>query len=261
MIDKSVISNKSSRMAQYREHLDKMLILLTDKYQLPEISGAPKQIAWAKDIRIKFVEQLDKQISSVPSSIISTVKSQILSQTESRWWIDRKDMSFEEHLIYAKTVCSISDFQENKLSPKQPNITIVDCQADDCVSVHCPVSASPILQKYDFVEKSGVWVREVCYTDVAREGVVNALCLALLQAGHTAKVLPHAEPEVIHDGTLRFVDGRLCVIARSEVVFKAASRIGQRQVFLDGCDKSTIMTFVQNYDVDVSEDVREAFGL
>lgn len=65
---------------------------------LPELTGTPKQIAWAESIRYKYYEFILDYISKCPDSedkesAITTVTNalKLESATKSSWWIDNRD--------------------------------------------------------------------------------------------------------------------------------------------------------------------------
>ena len=264
MIENAVIKTdgKAARIAKYREHLDKMSILLGDKYNLPEISGAIKQIAWAKDIRTKFAEALDRQREHLNPDTLLAVQNYIFCETSARWWIDRKDVSFEEHLIYAKTLGKVAENEVGKPVLSKSEVIVIDSsQSDKIVVSFVPSSAFPILQSRGFSPSvSGEWVNEISVSDNARCGVVDSLCLSLLQSGYAARVISPPAPPVLHDGKLLVVNGRLCVEAKTEAVYKAAARIGVRFVCVDGANRDDLRQFLDNYDVEVSESARGVVG-
>lgn len=255
-------SSKSEKFRKYREHLDQQIILLGDKYNLPKLSGADKQIAWATDIRIRFVESLDKHRSTMPEQAVNSVRAQILSQTESRWWIDRREQSYEDMLSFAQTV-SLVDVSGNVLPryEKQTDVVFINAEAEQIVvSYFEPETISAIMLRYQFALSDGKWLREIPLNDSTRQGTLDALCLALLSSGFTARVTHPPKPEPVRDGFLRVVDGRLCVEAKTEAVYKAASRLGKRLVWLDGVEKSEIQKFISTYDIGVSDDVLAKIG-
>ena len=264
MIENTVIMNggKAARIAKYREHLDKMSILLEDKYDLPEISGAVKQIAWAKDIRTKFVESLDKQRNNISRDTLDAVRTHIFGETSARWWIDRKDVSFEEHILYAKTLGKVVEHRESKpvRSDASP-IVVIDCTDSDKVVVSNTCPAAPaVLERFGFHRDGSVWIRDVSISANERAGLVDSLCLSLLQNGCAARVVVPPVPAPVYDGVLTVVNGRLCVEARTEAVYKAASRFGCRRVYVDKNRLDELAVFLKNYDVFVSDDAREVLN-
>lgn len=255
-------SSKSEKFRKYREHLDRQIILLGDKYDLPKLSGADKQIAWATDIRIRFVESLDKNRNSLSEPVFCAVRSQILTQTESRWWIDRREQAYEDMLSFANTV-SLVDSSGDVLPRYEKPSDVVFINAESeliVVSYFEPAAISAIMLRHSFTLTDGRWMRSIEMADVSRQGVIDALCLSLLAGGFTAKVANPPKPEPVRDGVLRIVDGRLCVEAKTEAVYKAASRLGKRLIWLDGVDKSEIQKFVSLYDIGITDDARVKLG-
>lgn len=269
MIENTVITDdgKAARLAKYRDHLNKMAILLGDKYNLPLLSGAVKQVAWAQDIRTKFAEALDRQRQNLTPETMEAVNRYIFGETSARWWIDRKDVSFEEHLIYAKTLGRVSENRPAAAPAVAPSVPVpvgvvtIDCANTERVMVcGVPAAAAGILSRFGFSESGAEWKRDISVSDNSRSGVVDGLCLALLQAGYTARIVSAPPAPVIRDGLLTVVSGRLCVEARTEPVYKAAARLGCRRVFVDSAKRSELSAFLQNYDIEVSPEAREVLG-
>jgi hypothetical protein len=249
-------------LIKYREHLDKQIILLSDKYQLPKITGVGKQIPWAIDIRIKFIEAYDKRKSGLSPDTSHSFLEMVNSHVESRWWIDHKEMSFED-IITELRVDTKSDnkiqttFVDNNKSDIADSI-IIDTQDDRVLIVRSKKSddVTLILEKYKFVFEVGgcEWIRNVSITDPERVGVVESLSLSLLQNGFTLRVITRPPPEIIHDGTISVVNNRLCIIARTEPVYKAASRLGSRIVWIDRKYVDELKDIIEKYDVDCTQE-------
>lgn len=265
----SVISNHDkenhTKLIKYREHLDKQIILLSDRYQLPEITGIGKQIPWATDIRIKFVETYDKRKSTLSSDISYLILKGLMKYVEGRWWIDHKDLPFDklmsELLINDKLPDDIINNNCNNIKKIDNNSIIIDTQNDAILKIYTDNSDETvsILEKYLFVFEGdpGEWVQNISITDPERVGVVESLSLSLLQNGHTLRVLTRPPPEVVHDGTISIVDNKLCIIARTEPVYKAVSRFGERIIWIDreGVDK--LKEVMKKYDIDCSQAARK----
>ena len=73
--------------------------------ELPALTGTPKQVTWAEDIRreklAKVAEEMTKFISSAPAdtpaetleetnSVLQTAYNRLAEQTSARWWIDAR---------------------------------------------------------------------------------------------------------------------------------------------------------------------------
>ena len=273
----NTVNQKSENFRRYREYLDKQIILLTEKYHLPDINGAEKQIPWANDVRIKFVIQFDKHFAELPGDVCAAVQKTVLAQTSARWWIDHKDASYDEMLRLASVLGSISQqvipgcesaapVQSKPAVLKAPvvDMVIIDTQDVDKITVQYsrPEKLSEVLTPREFVfdSGSGVWVKTIEQTDNARTGVVESICLSFLSRGYAARVIAPPEPPVKHDGYLECINGRLCVVANTEPVYKAAARLGSRLIWFEGVDVSDIRGFVKAYDIEVSEAAQELIG-
>ncbi len=79
---------------------------------LPELSGSAKQISWAENIRTKIIGQLEEMISTGRQHLVATgadearlaaadeagkkARAWLKSQSESRWWIDRRNADMRQ---------------------------------------------------------------------------------------------------------------------------------------------------------------------
>ncbi len=264
MSDKGSVLSKDLRIAQYRERLDQLGAVLKNKYNLFPMTGAVKQISWATDIRTKFLEEYDKHRGELTSDICNAVMSNILTNTESRWWIDRKDMKYEEFISFAKTTSHIKDGHEIDL----PNC-IVDCiQIDVCDTSKIIIygkyfdGLNNIITEYKFIfdKDRNYWFRDICVDDNARTGVIESLCLTLLGNGYKIQVLSPNTKDDRHDGILKIFNDRLCVETCTDAIYKVASSIGMRVVYLDKCKKSDIQSFIDSYDIICTNSAKNFIG-
>lgn len=78
---------------------------------LPALVGTEKQIAWAEQIRAKAAssllpirEMIDarRDLEPTQANVIITVIDNALAQTDSRYWIDNRDASFDGRWIKAQ---------------------------------------------------------------------------------------------------------------------------------------------------------------
>ena len=253
-----------SRMAQYRKHLDQLNAALKEKYSLPDIIGAEKQIAWATDIRTKFLDAFDRQRREIDPAIVNAVLSGILPQTESRWWIDHKDLSCAEYLIIAKTMAHIiTNEPVQEIRGISDDIITVDDSDPEKIFVSCAASIIPknIMKQYGFVpDGSGTWVRQMLVEDNARVGVVESLCLTLLQNGFKMQILTPRKPSAPHDGEIKLINGELCIEASTEEIYRAAAHIGKRIIWLEGCAPKDIQTLIDSYDIVCSPEAAAFLG-
>ena len=68
----------------YKESKKNELLKSVEKYNLPELTGSEKQIAWAEDIRAKLVSKVSK-----PTEKLLELVS---DKTAAKWWIDNRDI-------------------------------------------------------------------------------------------------------------------------------------------------------------------------
>lgn len=253
---------------QYRKYLDDKANIFKLKYNLPEIDGSPKQQAWAQDVRTKFIDQFEKQETKFSPEIISGIHKHILIQTSAKWWIDKKEVSLDDQILYVKTLCEIQQKQQQQQQPtptttvdsrKDENVIVIDCQNKDKITITSnKKDAEYIFKHYEFTTTGdNTWEKSCSIDDNERNGIVDGLCLTLLKGEFTTKVLPYKPPEKPHDGKIFVHNGKLCVETRTEAVYKAASRLGRRYVYLDLDNKNEILSFIQNYDVVVTNDAKK----
>ncbi len=247
------ITLKALRMAQYRERLDKLNLLLKNKYNLSDMEGAAKQISWATDIRTKFLEEFDKQYDDLDQDVRDSIIERVLSHTESRWWIDRKDAKYSDFMIFAKTLLNV---KTNKITDSS-NVIDDSILIDTCHNTRITISSnllgdlSDIMNQYKFTlnQNDKCWFRDIPVEDNARVGIVESLCLTLLANGYKIQVISSKPKDIKHDGILKMIGDMLCIEARTEAVYKTASSIGARLVYLKDCNKSDIQLLINSYDV------------
>jgi len=261
------IQDPKTKLAQFREHLDKQIILLTDKYQLPDIIGVGKQVPWAVDIRIKLLEIYDKRQSSLSGEESKRVFSQIFSHTEGRWWIDHKDFNFDQllnEIFPSKQITTMKDASDQIPLIIDNYLIVIDTQDDNCLKVQSTnIDKLPLLMENYGFSNSGVeneWIKNISFDDKERVGIVEALSLSLLQGGFTLKISARQPPKLIHDGTLTMIEGKLCMVARTEPVYKAASRLGSRIVWIDDRLIDKLKILIKNYDIECTPDTIICLG-
>ena len=74
---------------------------------LPELTGSPKQIAWAISLRAERIAALDNMLSKVTSMSADAAakwqqcRESVLAQAESRYWIDSRDIGLMQIMAAA----------------------------------------------------------------------------------------------------------------------------------------------------------------
>ncbi|MDD3972636.1 MAG: hypothetical protein PHC31_12090 [Clostridia bacterium] len=249
--------NNSIKLTQYREYLDKQIILLTDRYQLPIIAGVGKQVQYAIDIRIKLITLFDKHKLEIEDEVVRDIFAKIFSHTESRWWIDHKSMTYETML---KSVKSSMSCNENNLIIH--NKIVINTESDDYIFINYSndEQISLILERYKFSFYDGVWKYNLSINDAQRVGVIESLSLSLLQKGYIIQIVAKDPPKIIHDGYVCIINNKLCGIARTEPIYRAFSNIGMRRVWIDDKDIPSLRDIFEKYDVEYGEDVIEYMG-
>ena len=236
----------------YREYLDKLAAVLETKYHLPALVGSPKQIEFAKDIRIKFLDRFDREKEKLSADERERIESEIVTKTMSRWWIDNKDASAKELLS-----------GQNKQLTAGDGVVMIDTRNPETVRITGPkpFELAGILNEKEFTLHDGIWIRRIAKNDAGRTPVVESIAVALLAKGFTAKILAAEEEQrETGDGTLRIIAGKLCLETAKEHIYKAAVRIGRRRVWLDAADKAEIRKLVKDYDVTVTKEAQKVLG-
>ena len=96
----------AARKAAEREAENQAAAEAAKEQALPELTGSPKQIAWAETIRQKYIAAIDQKIEEIKSSKLRRVaenrsemlgeaqgfREWLLTHTDSRFWIDNRDI-------------------------------------------------------------------------------------------------------------------------------------------------------------------------
>jgi hypothetical protein len=263
------ILDHNLKLARFREHLDKQIILLTDKYQLPAMNGIGKQIPWATDIRIKLLEVFDKRQPTLSTEESEKIFSHIFTKNESRWWIDHKDFNLDQLVIevlshnVGNKIKELESIGPNSLVDNKYSV-IIDTKNTNFLKVLSDNEdkLSLIMNSYDFKrdESNNYWIKYISLGDPERVGIVEALSLTLLQNNFTLRIVSHPLPEVIHDGTLTIINNQLCIIARTEPVYKMFSRLGNRRIWIDNKSIDKLKNLIKNYDIDCTPEALKFIG-
>lgn len=71
------------------------------EYELPALTGSPKQIAWAEKIRMQFINTiLDKKLKLAGSPALEIIKS----VTRAAYWIDHRNQYYMDWLKDTKAL-------------------------------------------------------------------------------------------------------------------------------------------------------------
>ena len=83
----------------YKAAIEKETTELENKYNLPELTGSEKQVAWAKKIRAnmykKFEEDFQGHFGDADPRL-DNFKAWMKEKTEAKWFIDHRDESTRE---------------------------------------------------------------------------------------------------------------------------------------------------------------------
>lgn len=64
------------------------------RHNLPPLTGTPRQIEWAENIRERLLRGLDRQIRTAPtparSASFESTRAWLLTRTAASWWIDNR---------------------------------------------------------------------------------------------------------------------------------------------------------------------------
>lgn len=85
--------------AKKREEEAKKAIEKSNEMKLPELVGSEKQVKWALQIRVKAIEEMEKQLEAVndPQTkfLMKLGFEDILkNETKASWWIDNRGYGF-----------------------------------------------------------------------------------------------------------------------------------------------------------------------
>lgn len=120
---------KSKEIAAKNEETKKE----AEEMELPELSGSPKQVAWANTIRVEFIKKFSEKITQTISkgkkfvrivesgeyvtfklSDLQEIEKILMSKAEARFWIDHRNYTL---LMYVKE--AYNELQEIKSIPEE----------------------------------------------------------------------------------------------------------------------------------------------
>lgn len=276
-INSNEVSNTGNREA-FIEHIKREGVRLTSLYGLSPIgSGSPKQVAFAEDVRTKFLIDFEKRSLSLSDADRESISREWLSHLDARFWLDNKDRAKQFFKGNGGAVFVQSAIPVSAPAPVQmaapvqaaapaslPGFSFVvfDCSDGEIlrVSFSAGCDVSEILKQFKFTPLNPFeWVYMLSSDSVNRPRLIEDVTREIIHKGFPFKQIPFAPPEKPHDGYLRMVDGKLCIDCMSTAVFRAFSHIGYQRVFLDKADKEQIKDLLKQYDVSVSADV-SGFG-
>lgn len=91
----------------YKHRIERRDYFLAPLGELPELTGSPKQIEWAVEIRegalVEFEYWLPSQVKDL--EIQSAVRSHLLARTYAGWWIERREL--RPHHLIRQTIIAI----------------------------------------------------------------------------------------------------------------------------------------------------------
>ena len=115
---------------EQRRKEEQAVLSRAEEYGLPELSGSPKQIAWAMGLRDDLIKRFEElvekdrglmQETGTPEEIakfeqnVLSLRTFFVSQTESRFWIDCREKRVES--VVTEALRSIRDKEKNE-SPR-----------------------------------------------------------------------------------------------------------------------------------------------
>lgn len=263
------------------------------KYNLPDISAiSESQQNFARDIRTKCIIQYETFKNQIPEESKTAFKKDLENEISAQFWIDKSGFSgielltgyLEDDLISElkklkkenkkariqkeKTEESvIKEHQEtvNKLKIKYSSEEIkavVDNSNDLKIKVTLSVDTdkfSEIFDKYGFNKCGDSWIRDIQINDIERKGVSSGIAMALLQSNVIVKVISEKPKQEWHDGILSMKNGRICLSAKTEAVYKAFSKLGYREIYFNESDIAKLKEAIPKYDVIVDDSLQEKF--
>lgn len=91
-----VLSVTKQRKRKNTKKPTKLQKVEAEKEGLPELKGSEKQVAWAMTLRQRMFDDIAKLIEKTPvqsQKMARDFKTWAVSQAESRFWIDHRDMT------------------------------------------------------------------------------------------------------------------------------------------------------------------------
>nr|WP_154957412.1 hypothetical protein [Paenibacillus xylanexedens] len=85
-----IILVKIIRSKEMEDYLNNLASEIEHQHNIPDLKGSVAQIKWARDIRIKFLNEAhdkDKNLETLLS---------LQNKTSASWWINNKDLTLEK---------------------------------------------------------------------------------------------------------------------------------------------------------------------
>ncbi|ETT30672.1 hypothetical protein C161_27248 [Paenibacillus sp. FSL R5-192] len=81
---------KIVRSKQMEDYLNNLASEIESHYNIPDLKGSVAQIKWARDIRIKFLNQAHDKDKNLETLL------PLQNKTSASWWINNKDLTLEK---------------------------------------------------------------------------------------------------------------------------------------------------------------------
>lgn len=193
-----------------------------EEMELPELSGSPKQVAWANTIRVEFIKKFsDKIAQTIPKgkkfvkiiesgeyvtfklSDLQEIENILINKTEARFWIDHRNYTL---LMYVKEaykelqeIKSIPEEVKKEMEEEEAALTVEPANKKKEGIVYISVENNSIMARYikddEFREivKSlgysweGVWCKKISEYSGSEEDRIAELGNKLLVNGFTVR--------------------------------------------------------------------------
>ncbi|MGN7352334.1 hypothetical protein ACTHPJ_13500 [Paenibacillus amylolyticus] len=75
---------------EMEDYLSNLASEIESHYNIPDLKGSVAQIKWARDIRIKFLNQAHDKDKNLETLL------PLQNKTSASWWINNKDLTLEQ---------------------------------------------------------------------------------------------------------------------------------------------------------------------
>lgn len=278
----------------YMEFIEKKGEEFDEKYNLPAISAkSDSQENFARDVRTKCIIQYETFKSQMPKESEDAFKNDLENKVSAQFWIDKSEYSGAKMLTGYLSDEEISNLKKIKKETKKTRIknekskeevieehketvnrlkiryqheeihAVIDNSNDLKITVTLSVETdkfSEIFNKYEFCKCGDMtWIRDIQINDIERQGVSSGIAMSLLNANVIVKVISEKPKQEWHDGILSLKDDRICLIAKTESIFKAFSKIGYREIYFNESDLNKLKEVIPKYDVIIDDSLQERF--
>lgn len=278
----------------YIDFIEKKGIEFDEKYNLPPISAKSEtQENFARDVRTKCIIQYETFKSQLSKESDEAFTNDLENEVSAQFWIDKSELNGADLLqgyVKEEDILKLKKYKReskkirlkantnkeeeikehkrvvNKLQIKychEEIQAVIDNSDNSKITVNLSSDTNKffeIFEKYGFSKRGDkTWVRNIEINDIERKGVSSGIAMSLLEAHALVKVISEKPKQEFHDGLLMMKNGKLCLMAKTESVYKAFSKLGYREIYFDETDSNKLKELIPKYDVIIDASLQEKF--